>query len=93
MATPFKNSINMVLKLVFLQPITHTDTIVAMARPTGVGAIADIRLSGSNAFIIASSIFSYVSGKELAKQKIHTVHLGNLKFGKKVLDEVLAKWI
>tara|TARA_R110002012_G_scaffold43974_2_gene118569 strand:- start:4173 stop:5624 length:1452 start_codon:yes stop_codon:yes gene_type:complete len=73
-----------------LQPMTHTDTIVAMATPAGAGAIAVIRLSGPQAVTIASSIFSSVSGKELAKQKTHTVHLGHIKDGEKVLDEVLT---
>lgn len=70
--------------------MTHTDTIVAMATPAGAGAIAVIRLSGPQAVTIASSIFSSVSGKELAKQKTHTVHLGHIKDGEKVLDEVLT---
>ncbi|HNP67021.1 MAG TPA: tRNA uridine-5-carboxymethylaminomethyl(34) synthesis GTPase MnmE [Aequorivita sp.] len=70
--------------------MTHTDTIVAMATPAGAGAIAVLRLSGPQAVTIASSIFSSVSGKTLAKQKTHTVHLGHIKDGEKVLDEVLA---
>ncbi len=70
--------------------MTHTDTIVAMATPAGAGAIAVLRLSGPQAVTIASSIFSSVSGKELAKQKTHTVHLGHIKDGEKVLDEVLT---
>ncbi len=69
--------------------MTHTDTIVAMATPAGAGAIAILRLSGPEAIAIASSIFTSVSGKELAKQKTHTVHLGNIKDGKRVIDEAL----
>jgi tRNA modification GTPase len=61
-----------------------------MATPAGAGAIAVLRLSGPQAVTIASSIFSSVSGKTLAKQKTHTVHLGHIKDGEKVLDEVLA---
>ena len=70
--------------------MTHTDTIVAMATPAGAGAIAVIRLSGPNAIAIASSLFTSVSGKALAKQKTHTVHLGHIKDGERVIDEVLA---
>ncbi|MDC8000279.1 tRNA uridine-5-carboxymethylaminomethyl(34) synthesis GTPase MnmE [Aequorivita todarodis] len=70
--------------------MTHTDTIVAMATPAGAGAIAVIRLSGPDAIAIASSLFTSVSGKELAKQKTHTVHLGHIKDGERVIDEVLA---
>ena len=70
--------------------MTHTDTIVAMATPAGAGAIAVIRLSGKNAISIASTLFTSVSGKILSKQKTHTVHLGQIKDGEKIIDEVLA---
>ena len=55
--------------------MTHQDTIVALATPSGAGAIAVIRLSGDDAIAIASQIFESVSGKVLANQKTHTVHL------------------
>ncbi len=70
--------------------MTHTDTIVAMATPAGAGAIAVIRLSGPDAFSIATSLFTSVSGKDIAKQKTHTVHLGHIKDGSRIIDEVLA---
>ena len=70
--------------------MTHTETIVALATPSGAGAIAILRLSGPAAIAIASSIFTSTSGKELAQQKTHTVHLGHIKDGERVLDEVLA---
>ena len=70
--------------------MTHTDTIVAMATPAGAGAIAVLRLSGPYAISIASSVFTSVSGKELAKQRTHTVHLGHIKDGERIIDEVLA---
>ena len=70
--------------------MTHQDTIVALATPSGAGAIAVIRLSGEKAINIATQIFESVSGKELTKQKTHTVHLGHIKDGSRILDEVLA---
>ena len=70
--------------------MTHQDTIVALATPSGAGAIAVIRLSGEKAINIATQIFESVSGKELKKQKTHTVHLGHIKDGSRILDEVLA---
>ncbi len=70
--------------------MTHTDTIVAMATPAGSGAIAVLRLSGPDAIAIASSIFFSVSGKQLSKQKSHTVHLGHIKDGERVIDEALV---
>ena len=70
--------------------MTHTDTIVAMATPAGAGAIAVLRLSGPEAITIASSIFTSVSGKSLAEQKTHTVHLGHIKDGEKIIDYPLV---
>jgi tRNA modification GTPase len=70
--------------------MTHHDTIVALATPSGAGAIAVIRLSGEDAINIACKIFYSISGKNLAKQKTHTVHLGHIKDGNRILDEVLA---
>ena len=68
----------------------HSDTIVALATPSGPGAIAVIRLSGKDAIKIASLVFNSVGSKKLADQKTHTVHLGNIMDGDRVIDEVLA---
>ncbi len=69
--------------------MNQNDTIVALATPAGAGAIAIIRLSGLDAIVIASSIYTSVSKKKLTEQKTHTVHLGHIKEGKRVIDEVL----
>jgi tRNA modification GTPase len=66
------------------------DTIIALATPPGKGAIAIIRLSGPEAIQLASQRFASVRGKELARQKSHTLHLGHIVEGAKVLDEVLV---
>ncbi|TPD67323.1 tRNA uridine-5-carboxymethylaminomethyl(34) synthesis GTPase MnmE [Flavobacterium microcysteis] len=65
------------------------DTIVALATPSGAGAIAIIRVSGKDALTIAASVFESVSGKDLLKQKTHTIHLGHIVDGAKVYDQVL----
>ncbi|MBL4663069.1 MAG: tRNA uridine-5-carboxymethylaminomethyl(34) synthesis GTPase MnmE, partial [Flavobacteriaceae bacterium] len=70
--------------------MTHNDTIVALATPAGAGAIAIIRISGAEAISIASELFSSVSNKILKQQKTHTVHLGHIKDGERIVDEVLA---
>jgi tRNA modification GTPase len=70
--------------------MTHNDTIVALATPSGAGAIAVIRLSGDEAISIAADMFISVSERKLAKQKTHTVHLGHIKDGERLIDEVLA---
>ncbi|GAB1856841.1 tRNA uridine-5-carboxymethylaminomethyl(34) synthesis GTPase MnmE [Flavobacteriaceae bacterium MHTCC 0001] len=66
------------------------DTIVALATPSGAGAIAVIRLSGKEAIAIANKQFKSVSGKQLQKQPTHTIHLGHIIDGARVLDEVLV---
>jgi len=66
------------------------DTIVALATPSGAGAIAIIRISGETAIDMAATVFQSVRGKDLTKQKSHTLHLGHIIDGKKTLDEVLV---
>jgi len=68
----------------------HNDTIVALATPSGAGAVAIIRISGKNAIAIASEVFQSVSGKDLNQQKTHTIHLGTIVDGNKVYDQVLV---
>lgn len=62
------------------------DTIVALATAPGVGAIAVIRLSGAESFEIINSLFP---SKDIAAQTSHTLHVGLLKDGDIVLDEVV----
>ena len=64
-----------------------TDTIVAVATASGVGAIAVIRLSGPEAISITNGVFK---GKDLSKQASHTIHFGTIRDEDKVLDEVLV---
>jgi len=66
--------------------MNHEQTIVALATPTGTGAIGVIRLSGPDAISIAQSVFK---GKDLTKQQSHTIHFGNIVDGDLILDEVL----
>lgn len=66
------------------------DTIVALATPSGSGAIAVIRLSGKDAINIADKHFKSISDKSLVDQKTHTIHLGHVVDAKRELDEVLV---
>ncbi|MFV0566816.1 MAG: tRNA uridine-5-carboxymethylaminomethyl(34) synthesis GTPase MnmE, partial [Flavobacteriaceae bacterium] len=69
----------------------NQETIVALATPSGAGAIAVIRLSGGNAITIADKCFKSVAGnKLLVGQKTHTIHLGHIVDGSKTIDEVLV---
>ena len=65
------------------------ETIVALASPSGAGAIAVIRLSGTEALSIAEQVFQSISGKSVSKQKTHTIHLGHIIDEGKVFDQVL----
>jgi tRNA modification GTPase len=67
----------------------YSDNIVALATPSGAGAIAIIRISGQNAIEIGAAVFQSVKGKDLLKQKSHTLHLGQIVDDAKVLDQVL----
>jgi tRNA modification GTPase len=67
----------------------NQETIVALATPSGAGAIAVIRLSGLEAVTIAAEVFQSVSGKDIATQKTHTIHLGHVVDGNKTYDQVL----
>lgn len=69
----------------------NQDTIVALATPSGAGAIAVIRLSGDKAFDIVDSCFKSIkTNKRLSNQKTHTIHLGHIIDGQRTIDEVLV---
>ena len=63
------------------------DTIIALATPQGVGAIAVIRISGKDAIRVCNEVFF---GKNLEEQPSHTIHLGTIRDGEKIIDEVLV---
>ncbi|TDS11701.1 tRNA uridine-5-carboxymethylaminomethyl(34) synthesis GTPase MnmE [Sphingobacterium paludis] len=64
------------------------DTIVALATSSGAnGAIAVIRLSGSEAIAITNAVFK---GKDLLQQASHTIHFGTIRDGEEIIDEVLV---
>jgi len=62
------------------------DTIAAIATPPGIGAIGVLRLSGDQSFDIIQKLFP---SKNLKEQPANTLHVGYLKEGNNVLDEVV----
>lgn len=68
-------------------PQYQSDTIIALATPSGIGAIGVIRLSGPDAISLVNEVFGR---KDLSIQHSHTIHFGTIKDGKQVLDEVLV---
>jgi tRNA modification GTPase len=65
-------------------------TIMALSTASGAGAIAVIRISGSEAIGLTESVFKARSGKLLMNQKSHSIHLGDIIHQNTVIDEVLV---
>ena len=66
---------------------TWDDTIVALATPSGIGAIGVIRLSGTKAIDIIDMLFP---SKDLSQQNSHTIHVGFIKEDNIDIDEVVV---
>src|SRR5258708_5906475 len=64
-------------------------TIVAQCTPNGAGAIALIRLSGTDTIEIANKLALLHSEKKLIDQPSHTIHAGWVIDGKTKVDQVL----
>ena len=62
------------------------DTIVALATPPGIGAIAIIRLSGDKAIDIINTLFP---SKDLSDKVSHTIHVGLITVDENAIDEVV----
>lgn len=63
------------------------DTIVALATPSGVGAISVIRVSGPDSINSVNKIFN---GKvDLIDCKSHTIHYGKIVYAENIIDDVL----
>ena len=63
----------------------NSETICALATAPG-GALGIIRVSGSQSLEILSRVFT----KDLSKAQPNTIHYGNIKADKEVVDEVLV---
>lgn len=76
----------------FSMKFDREDTIAALATAHGTAAIAVVRLSGSKALAICSSVFRDKKGKlkDLSALPSHTVHFGIIGEQDIVLDEVLV---
>ena len=61
------------------------DTIIAPATPSGVSALAVIRISGNDAISIVNSCFS----KDINHAKGYTIHYGHILDGSRKVDEVV----
>ncbi len=66
------------------------DTICALSTPQGMGAIAMIRLSGSDSFSIFDSVFKPYKKQTITEAGGYTMHFGKVMDGEQTLDEVMA---
>jgi tRNA modification GTPase len=75
-----------------MKSFNHKETIVALATPAGLGAIAVIRISGEKAFAIVETVFQSKKNKskKISLQKSHTIHFGVIVDGNGIIDEVLV---
>lgn len=71
--------------------VVNKDTICAVATPSGVGAIAVIRLSGPESFSVGDAIFTpYRKGVSIQSSKTHKLLFGVIKNNEgEIVDEVL----
>ena len=71
--------------------ILNNDTICAIATPHGMGAIAVIRVSGSNAISVVSRLFQQ-NGKPFDCEKVisHKAYFGQIVVDGEMIDEVLV---
>ena len=71
--------------------ILNNDTICAIATPHGMGAIAVIRISGSESFPVVASLFCQ-NGKpfDVTKAVSHRAYFGQIMADGEMIDEVLV---
>ena len=68
----------------------RNDTICALSTPSGMGAIAVIRVSGINTFSHFSQVFKPLNKKKtISNVESHTAIFGNIYDGDDLIDEVL----
>ena len=70
--------------------MNRKDTIIALATAQGMGAIAVLRLSGEDAIAIVDQYFESSGKKKLQEVPTHTIHLGNIRDGDRIIDQVLV---
>lgn len=63
---------------------------MALATPSGAGAIAVIRMSGTDAFAIADKVFRAKGKKTISEAETHTIIFGDINDGDELVDEVLV---
>ena len=68
------------------------DDIVAISTPTGMGAIALIRITGDNALIKVEPFFKSRSGISISDIKSHSIIYGDFTYDDEIIDEVVLSY-
>ena len=70
--------------------MVKNDNILALASPSGVGAISLIRISGPQSISIVDNIFDGIEKIKLTDQEANSVQLGYIIDNKRAIDKVLV---
>ena len=70
--------------------MVKNDNILALATPSGVGAISMIRISGPESISIVDNIFNGIESIELVNQNANQVQLGYIVDNQRTIDKVLV---
>ena len=68
------------------------DDIVAISTPTGMGAIALIRITGDNALMKVEPFFKSRSGTSISDIKSHSIIYGDFTYDDEIIDEVVLSY-
>jgi len=69
--------------------LVKNDNILALATPSGVGAISMIRISGPESISIVDNIFNGIENIKLVNQNANQVQLGYIVDNQRTIDKVL----
>ena len=70
--------------------MVKNDNILALATPSGVGAISMIRISGPESISIVDNIFNGIESIKLVNQNANQVQLGYIVDNQRTIDKVLV---
>ena len=70
--------------------MVENDNIIALASPSGIGAISLIRISGPESIQIVNNNFKGIENISLINQEANTVQLGYIYNNTNVIDKVLV---
>ena len=68
------------------------DDIVAISTPTGMGAIALIRITGDNALMKVEPFFKSRSVSSISDIKSHSIINGDFTYDDEIIDEVVLSY-